>query len=139
MSHSAVSLWTKVYIVGLALLLQVALKTAPLPSILKMLDWLGTWKIRRLDQIRPVDLANLTLTASRRYRFLGVGECLIRSLSLYHLLLLGMRHPVFLVGVKIENGEPAMHSWIEIDNAPLGEKIDPKTTFRIALEHNKAG
>jgi hypothetical protein len=112
----------------LAALVPLMVKTLPLPRVLSILHARAGL---RESSLKADELARIAHAATRLGPRFGVGECLVRSLVLYHLLRRFAFNPVLLIGGRLSEGRFDGHCWIEVDGRSLCEFNDPRRNFKL--------
>jgi hypothetical protein len=112
----------------MAVVVPLIVRALPLPRVLSLLRSRG-----RLAEssVKAHDLARIAGAATRLGPRFGVGECLVRSLVLYHLLRRFAYNPVLLIGARLREGQFDGHCWIEVDGKSLCEFNDPRESFKL--------
>ena len=105
-------------------------RSSPLPRLAETFDAAprgGDTPGGAVDPQRAARLVDGALRRAYRHR---PGFCVERSLLLFHLLRRG-GHPAHLCfGVAPDDGRLAGHAWVEIDGAPVAERVDPQARYR---------
>jgi hypothetical protein len=120
----------------MAALVSLMVKALPLPRVISMLQSRGRFGTSSLE---AHELARIARAAARVGPRFGVGECLVRSLVLYHLLRRAAYNPVLLIGARLCNGEFDGHCWIEVDGKSLCEFNDPRHVFKLVYRFEAQG
>ena len=89
----------------------------------------------RGDGIDPDRIVDLTRTVVAQHPTRAHRACLPRSLLLYRYLGRAGVDVRLRIGVSMEGGDLAGHSWVEVDGRPVGEPADPATAFRTVLAY----
>ena len=85
---------------------------------------------------RPDDLAHVVwLTKAVLFRLYRTDFCMKQSLVLFGLLSERGLPVQIVFGVKKEAGELKGHAWVELDGAPVGENVDPRTAYAPAYTY----
>ena len=113
---------------ALAALVPVMVRVLPLPRVLSLLE--PKRKLRESSS-NAYELARIAGAVIRRGPRFGVGECLVRSLTLYNLLHRFAYDPVLLIGGRLCEGRFDCHCWIEVDGKSIYECYDPREFFTI--------
>jgi hypothetical protein len=112
----------------MAAIVPLMVKALPLPRVLSILDLTG-----RLggSSFKAHELARIARAVVRIGPRFGVGECLVRSLVLFHLLRSAAYKPVLFIGARLRDGHFDGHCWIEVDGRSLCEFNDPRQFFKL--------
>jgi hypothetical protein len=116
----------------LAAILPVMIKCMPIPRVLALLE---PRKGYSNPSVNACQLARIAGSVVGRWPRFGIGECLLRSLVLYSLLLKFAYRPVLMLGGKLSDGALDCHCWIEVDGKPLNESNDPGKQFKVLYAH----
>jgi hypothetical protein len=112
----------------MAAIVSLMVKALPLPRVLSILQAKGRLGGSSFEAHELARIARATVRLGPRF---GVGECLVRSLVLYHLLRRSAYNPVLLIGARLRDGQFDGHCWIEVDGKSLCEFNEPRESFKL--------
>jgi hypothetical protein len=98
--------------------------------------WLRRWARKRKTATAGFDAAAVILSARRAQRMAarnaGIGgTCLVRSLTLWAMLLRRGVDSELRVGVRKKEGKLEAHAWVEYGGVPLNESWDNVGTYSV--------
>jgi hypothetical protein len=112
----------------MAAIVPLMVKVLPLPRVLSILQLTGRYGG---SSFKAHELARIARAVVRIGPRFGVGECLVRSLVLFHLLRSAAYKPVLFIGARLSDGRFDGHCWIEVDGRSLCEFNDPRQFFKL--------
>lgn len=117
-----------------ALLLPIAMSMGfRLFGVARTQAWARRWALRGKKRSEPGTEIEMACRAQRRVvRATGVaGPCLIRSLTLWAMLLRGGVEAHLRVGFRKRGGKVEGHAWVEYNEDPINEVASETRTFAV--------